>query len=112
MFTIIIITLFAAIGLVTASPVLNSPSRVAVAAPATTTDPNNVPGPMFCAPECQNIYDVCIGDHEKPEKECRDMSCVLWAYEVSLWIESGMRRNTADGLGVQCSECMLCKQRD
>lgn len=41
-----------------ATPVLinNSPSPIAMAAAATTTDPNNVPGPMFCAPEVCRIH--------------------------------------------------------
>ncbi|KAH7394256.1 hypothetical protein DE146DRAFT_126965 [Phaeosphaeria sp. MPI-PUGE-AT-0046c] len=75
--TLIILALVFPIAFATPMPTAPAPGP---------TDPNNVPGPMFCAPECQPIYDVCMGNGDKAEPECRGMSCVLWGFEVSLLV--------------------------
>lgn len=55
----LLLSISVSIGLVTATPVLKSaPSPIAMAAAAETTDPNNVPGPMFCAPEVSHVTSI------------------------------------------------------
>jgi len=56
MFSIILTAMVAIFGITNATPVVKKASPVGVAAPAETTDWNNTPGPMFCAPEVRHLH--------------------------------------------------------